>query len=1151
MTNPHNFNRKSRFESVLFLILIFIPAFLFSQTNNSTHVSLSLYERETTLSADSLKLNYPLSDSLLIPEMELVWTDTTLLVRGTNYSIDYLEGVLMLKHPLPAGTLIKIQYQKFPFALKRNYFKRIPIFAKESEENNSNNTGVRKPTPKPQSQQLFASQLRKSGSLTRGISVGTNQGLRVDSGLRMQISGRLAEKVDVVASLTDQETPIQPEGNTQSLQEIDKVFVQIKGPNLRATLGDYNLNFMGTEFSQYSRKLQGVMGNAEYENWAVTLSGAVSRGQFSTNEFLGQDGNQGPYQLHGAEGRINIIVLAGTERVWVDGESMTRGENHDYVVEYGNGQITFTRHRLITNDSRITVDFQYSDESFERNLWGVRGESKIFNDKIKIGTTFIRESDDKDNPLSINLNDKFLMSLKAAGDSAAVVPGWTFVGKDSGNYILESTGVFLYVGPDSGDYQVSFSFFGENQGDYRNIGFGRYEYVGENQGSYRPFVILPQAQRHDLVGFNFDFSPSSSLKLKSEFAISQVDANLYSSKDDDDNSGIAYVIKLNFKPKKLLLGGINLGRFEFGGKLRRKESNFRDIDRTTIPEFNRRWNISRSVSIFEETIEEFHGLYVPLQGLSFRGGLGRLSKSSSFKSNRWEVQTILDKKKLPKIDYFIEIIDRDDRNISQKSSWLRQRGHAEFDLNRIKPIFDFEGENRKDAQNDTSRSGFRFESYTGGIKLLPWKSLSASVRYNHRNDKDRENGMFLPKSVARTQSYTLSLKNWKAISLAASYIHRDRNFADVSIPDTRTDLADLRIGYVPRNRGLRAQFNYQISNTQVAKQEEIFLPVKEGEGDFSFDEEFSEYIPDPFGDHVRRIITRNEFIPVVELRTRTNLRLEPIRFFKSKRVKNKDKGFIEKILTPISTESFLRIDERTKEQDVAKIYLLNLSYFQQDSTTIFGRIEFRQDVHLWENSRKLSLRYRYRNRIEKNNQFIAGGQDRRVREQAVRILSKMSKQMSVQFEYSHSEEDRLFTSVTREDRRIRSNEIGIDLVYRPNRRLELGLKSKTSINKDIIPDPVTEANLISFAPRSNYSLSKQGRFRGEIEWTKVFVSPKDRVIPFELADGNRIGTTLRWNFGFNYRVSRNVQASLNYFGRREPDRRKIQHIAKVEMRAFF
>jgi hypothetical protein len=1146
VAEPRSIIEKHRLESVLFLVFILIPAFLFSQANNSRTASLSLYEGEVTIIADSLNLTYPLSDSLLIPETEFVWADTTLLARGTDYTMDYLAGVLKLNYPLAIGTNLTIQYQKFPFTLRRSYFRRVPILTQEEERGSSTNPIVKKPTPKPQAQDLFGAQLRKSGSITRGISVGSNQGLRVDSGLRMQISGRLAEKVDVVASLTDQETPIQPEGNTQSLQEIDKVFVQITGPNLRATLGDYYLSFDGTEFTRYSRKLQGVMGKAEYENWEVTISGAVSRGQFTTNEFLGQEGNQGPYQLRGAEGQINIIVLAGTERVWVDGELMTRGENNDYVIEYGNGQITFTRNRLITLDSRITVDFQYSDESFQRSLWGLRGESKMFNNKFKIGTTFIRESDDKDNPLTLDLNDQLLASLESAGDSLAVVPGWTFVGKDSGNYILDSTGVFIYVGPNLGDYLVAFSFFGENKGDYRNIGFGRYEYVGPNQGSYRPYRILPQAQRHDIVGLNLDFAPSSTFSLKSELAMSQFDANLYSSKDDGDNQGVAYALKLNFKPGKLSIGAINFGKLELGGKLRKKSSNFRDIDRTTIAEFNRRWNLSNAVSTFEETIGEFQGLYEPVQGFSFRGGFGRLAKSSSFKSNRWEAQTILKRKNLPNLNYFVEFIDRNDQSISQQSTWLRQRGHAEFDLRKVKPIFDFEGEIKKDGQADTSQTGFRFDSFTGGLELKPWKSLSASAKYNYRNDKDRQNGIFVPKSVARTQSFSIFLKNWKSISVTASYIHRNRDFADVSVQDTRTDLSDLRIGYAPRNRAVRGNFNYQISNTQVAKQEEIFLLVKEGEGNFRFDEELNEYVPDPFGDYVRRVITSNEFIPVIEVRTRTDFRLVPKNFFKSD-----NKSFLAKLLFPISTETFFRIDEKTRERDVARIYLLNLNYFQQDSTTIFGSIEFRQDVQLWENSRSFSLRYRYRNRTEKNNQFIAGGQDREVREQAVRIISKLSNQMSARFEFSHSEEDRLFKSVVREDRKVRSNEIGVDLVYRPDRRLELGLKSKLSLNRDIVPDPVTEANLISFAPRSTYSLSRQGRFRGEINWTKVFVSPKNRVIPFELADGNKAGTTLRWNFGFDYRVSRNVQASLSYFGRREPNRPKTQHIAKVEMRAFF
>jgi len=162
--------------------------------------------------------------------------------------------------------------------------------------------------------------------------------------------------------------------------------------------------------------------------------------------------------------------------------------------------------------------------------------------------------------------------------------------------------------------------------------------------------------------------------------MSDFDGNVYSAKDNANNQGTAYSVNLNFQPENIVFGGKNLGKFSFSGKLRNKAENFRDIDRTTIAEFNRRWNISNSVSSAQENISEFRGSYVPLTGLSFRGGVGRLAKSSLFKSNRWEFQTSLHKKNLPRANYFIEFIDRNDLNIKQASTWLRQKVGAEYDL---------------------------------------------------------------------------------------------------------------------------------------------------------------------------------------------------------------------------------------------------------------------------------------------------------------------------------------------------------------------------------------------------------------------------------------------------------------------------------------
>ena len=113
------------------------------------------------------------------------------------------------------------------------------------------------------------------------------------------------------------------------------------------------------------RKLQGITSYGEFGNYYQQLTYATSRGTFNTNSFLGQEGNQGPYQLVGKNGEREIIVLAGTERVYVNGTLQIRGENNTYIIDYSLGQITFTNNRLITGEDRIEVDFEYAN-NFQR-----------------------------------------------------------------------------------------------------------------------------------------------------------------------------------------------------------------------------------------------------------------------------------------------------------------------------------------------------------------------------------------------------------------------------------------------------------------------------------------------------------------------------------------------------------------------------------------------------------------------------------------------------------------------------------------------------------------------------------------------------------------------------------------------------------------
>ena len=54
----------------------------------------------------------------------------------------------------------------------------------------------------------------------------------------MQINGKLGDDINVSGVISDLDTPIQPEGTTKDLDELDKVFLNVKHPNFNLNAGD-------------------------------------------------------------------------------------------------------------------------------------------------------------------------------------------------------------------------------------------------------------------------------------------------------------------------------------------------------------------------------------------------------------------------------------------------------------------------------------------------------------------------------------------------------------------------------------------------------------------------------------------------------------------------------------------------------------------------------------------------------------------------------------------------------------------------------------------------------------------------------------------------------------------------------------------------
>jgi hypothetical protein len=559
---------------ILFLLLQILWLGGYSQYAGNRHTKLLFIEKDTAR-LDTLSL---------VPGSIVLTTKTGVLLDTSFYKINYPEGLLILNlKKLAANNIvidsIQTSYKTFPYLFSAEVKHKDINRIRPDLRGNINPFSY---SAESQSSDIFKMEgLDKSGSISRGISFGNNQDMAVNSNLNLQLSGHLSNDVDILLAATDSNIPIQPEGNTQQLQEFDKVFIQISNPTSKVIAGDFQLQRPTSYFMNFHKKAQGIsLSTAIKTNkdkpeklqgiYKTSLSAAVSRGKFSRNIIQGQESNQGPYPLKGAENETFIIVLSGTERVYINGRLMDRGQENDYVIDYNTSQITFTAKQLITKDKRIVVEFQYSDKNYARSLLHFGNDYE--QNRLKLHLNVYSEQDNKNQPLQQDLSPAQKKLMSQIGDtlSHAIFPSFDSV-PFSRNEVLykgidttilgKPLKLFVYSTDSlSKLYRVSFSNVGQGNGYYNQINSSAngkvFQWVGYDAithkplGAYEPVILLITPKQKQMATFGVDYVFNANTKLSVETAVSKNDLNTFSSANSNDDVG--YGVKMNLDNVKPL-----------------------------------------------------------------------------------------------------------------------------------------------------------------------------------------------------------------------------------------------------------------------------------------------------------------------------------------------------------------------------------------------------------------------------------------------------------------------------------------------------------------------------------------------------------------------------------------------------------------------
>lgn len=1077
-----------------------------------------------------------------------------------QYTVDFRKSSILFSEEIQKlNDSVTIEYLRYPELLTRDYFQLDPKIIVE-------NTGVVDrlySLEQSDNKSLFTpfEGLNTAGSITRGITIGNNQNAVVNSELDLQITGKLSDDVSIRASIQDANIPTQEGGYSQSLDEFDQIFIELFSDNWNIRAGDIDLQNNNSYFGRFQKKVQGISlrGTVTHKNGAKTsafAAGALVRGVFAKSAFVGQEGNQGPYKLVGPNGELFILIVSGSERVYVNGLLLERGETEDYLIDYNAGEIKFNSTYPVTANMRISVEYQYTDRNYTRFIG--YGGGNYSSDNLDIGVYVYSENDAKNQPLQQNLSETQVDILQNAGDdrtqmiAPSAVPD-TF----SENRILykmeviNGEQVFVYsTDPTDELFNVRFTLIGENAGNYilseSNAISRIFEYVapvnGLPQGRYDPVIQLSAPTKLQIGGLNGSYHPSEKTRIDFEVAGSRNDLNLFSNLDDSNNDGFAG--RLNAK-QRILTSSDSLHVDGFGS-IDFINEDFRNIERIYNIEFNRDWNLTNPMGnqrFVTSGIEVSH----PKHG-GGRYAFQNLEYSENFMGSRHEVVSDVRIKKIratTNASYLNSTGDQFDSEFfrihnrtaySMKKAWVG--GKFNLENNQIKKA-------SKDSLTLGSQKYYSWETFAG---IGDSTAVFVEGGYQYRLNDSLRNAKLREVSSSHTyfmKSRPLNGKNAQ-LTLFANY----RLLKDKDGNDENEKSLNSRILYNQAlfDNGIRLNTAIETNNGVIPRQEFTYVQVEAGQGVFTWNDynnngvqELEEFEVAQFQDeatYVRILLPNQVFLKIRENKFSQILTLNPQAW-------SGKEGFL-KLLSHFYNQTSYVIDRKVKRRNDT----FNINPFEDGGEDQLGlTLNFRNALFYNRGKQLFTTSYTYLS-TSGSNLLSLGLQENKLKSHQLHFNHKFWESWLLNLKSSLGTNESISENFENRNYSLDTYEIFPKLSYLLTKQTRFDVFYQF-MNKDNSLGEMESLDQQKLGFSFSYTNAEKISINGEFNYIdNNFKGSAFSPVAYQILEGLQPGVNFTWRLLFQKRITKYLDANLSYFGRDSKSAKTI-HTGSVQLRAYF
>jgi len=1154
-------------KKTFLLFLVFLPLAVFAQQqkSGSCTIDTSVYR------IDSLSI-YPNSFQLTGIEQE-------------DYTFDWITSTLRILNENVYGTTVFFTYQTFSinFAQKHQRKSTDLIFQK--------GTVYRPKVMSLPSNSWLAGEdgvpLYATGSIARGVTMGTNQDFVLNSAMNLQLSGYLAKDLEIQANITDKNVPVQPEGNTRVIQDFDKIYIHLKYKNQWKLMGgDIDITKPIGYFLVANRKLLGMTGMANNYlgkdsayRLQNSMGGGISKGKYIRQRLLVVNGLQGPYKLTGTNGELNVVILSGSERVYMDNRLLTRGLDYDYVMDYNTGEITFTSRILVTSEKEFNIEYQYSDLAYSRySLFTYNEFTSKKSPKLSLRVNFFHEQDLKNRSIQPQLTDSMKLYLSQLGnvhhawfpnvETSDLHPNEILYQKIDTLLSGEIYTIYQYnPNPSQQLYRVGFSFVGLNKGNYVlsvNQANGRvFVWVapqnGIPQGDYEPVVLLTSPTLSQMGTIGADWFIAENTGFSAEFAFTNFDKNTFSKKDNSENVSFGYMF--NFFHKNPLKTKKNTEKpwwffAKAGGEY--QHTNFHPIESFRAVEFYKDYNLESNFSpqnaelmlnaqtgfTQEETGETSYKFNYYSRSKNSKAIRNELNSTTNKKGFHFSTQTsfLLTQDTLQNTNYF-----RTFNLLSKTFKKVELGAYERFEYNRFQSV----------TTQELLPNSFRFNEAYIYLKNNDSIDYKYNVRFKHLFTDKPEKNQFNRNHYAYEAEASFEITKLQNNRFRGTATFRNTHLRDSARNFFAENFFVGSVEYVGRffKNALFINTYYDAGSGLEQKKIFTFIKIANGQGTHVWNdynkngiEELNEFEIAPFQDQANYIkiwITSPEYINTYNNQFTQVIQLRPANVWNNK------KG-IRKFLSRFSNAATLRIGQKNSSKNIAKA--LNPFQFNlADSTLINSQVNFNNNLSFNQLSQFWGIDYVFRY-TQNKNMIYYGLETNRLNWNQLTVRGKPHQNITLKSDYIYSDKKNFSSFFSSRDYNIINHTIINSIRVQHGTHIFWGA-IYTFQHKDNISG-VENMKSHDATVEFSYRITNRGNITTKVQYSYINFKPDNEhnriesAVRFEMLEGLQNGNNVLWNVGFQTNITEFLQLDLRYEGR-SSEGVKTVHTGLMQLKAFF